>query len=168
MLTSIEDSDTEDIVRWRNREFVRRMFLCQDPFTCEGHRNWIKNMIETGKAVQFMIWEKETGDKIGSVYLRDIDRDNLKAEFGIFIGEEDKLGCGYGKEAADLITEYGFSSLKLNKIFLRVLAGNERARKSYRRAGFKEEGLFKEDRIINGEKKDLVFMAKFAGEKGRE
>lgn len=168
MLTEMTDGDTEDIVRWRNREFVRRMFLYQEPFTCEGHRSWIKNMIETGKAVQFIIWEKETGLKIGSVYLRDIDRENLKAEFGIFIGEEEKLGCGYGREAADLITDYGFSVLGLNKIFLRVMAENERARKSYQRAGFTEEGLMKQDRIINGKKQDLVFMAKFAGEKRAE
>ncbi len=168
VLTEMTDSDTKDIVRWRNQDFVRRMFLYQEPFTCKGHRSWIKNMIETGKAVQFIIREKDTGNKIGSVYLRDIDRVNLKAEFGIFIGEEDKLGCGYGKEAAKLITEYGFLNLGLNKIFLRVVAENERARKSYKRAGFTEEGLLKEDRIINGEKKDLIFMAKFAGEKGKK
>ncbi len=164
VLTTMTDSDTEDIVRWRNRDFVRRMFLYQAPFTCEGHRSWIRNMIETGKAVQFIIREKESGEKIGSVYLRDIDRTNRKAEFGIFIGEADKLGCGYGKEAADLMTEYGFSVLHLNKIFLRVLADNKRACRSYRKAGFTEEGLFRQDVILDGQKKDLIFMAKFAGE----
>ncbi len=168
VLMELTDGDTADIVRWRNQEFVRRRFLYQEPFTSEGHRSWIKNMIETGKAVQFIIREKETDAKIGSVYLRDIDRRNLKAEFGIFIGEEDKLGCGYGREAAELITDYGFSVLGLNKIFLRVLAENERARKSYQRAGFTEEGLFKQDCVLNGKKQDLVFMAKFAGEKRAE
>ena len=71
VLTEMTDSDTKDIVRWRNQDFVRRMFLYQEPFTCEGHRSWIKNMIETGKVVQFMICRQVDGRPVGSVYLRD-------------------------------------------------------------------------------------------------
>ncbi|MFG6338152.1 MAG: GNAT family N-acetyltransferase, partial [Lachnospiraceae bacterium] len=74
--------------------------------------------------------------EIGSVYLRDIDREKKKAEYGIFIGEEDALGRGYGVRAAKLMLEYGFNTLHLEKIFLRVLEDNAGARKSYTKAGF--------------------------------
>lgn len=163
-LTSITDEDTQDIVAWRNKDIVRKRFLYQEMFTPEIHRNWMKNMVQTGKVVQFIIWEKASDCKIGSVYLRDVDKTNQKAEFGIFIGEEDKLSCGYGKEAADLITTYGFEKLGLNKIFLRVLADNLRAVRSYQKAGFEQEGLFKQDIILDGNKADIIFMAKFAKE----
>ena len=74
--------------------------------------------------------------EIGSVYLRDIDREKKKAEYGIFICEEDALGRGYGVRAAKLMLEYGFNTLHLEKIFLRVLEDNAGARKSYTKAGF--------------------------------
>lgn len=163
-LTGIVDADTEDIVRWRNKDCVRKKFLYQGLFTNESHRNWMETMVATGKVVQFIIWEKSTMQKIGSVYLRDVDKINEKAEFGIFIGEEDKLSCGYGREAADLITEYGFKELGLHKIFLRVLADNMRAVKSYQKAGFVQEGVFKEELVLDGKRVDLIFMAKFAKE----
>ncbi len=74
--------------------------------------------------------------EIGSVYLRDIDREKKEAEYGVFIGEEDALGRGYGVRAAKLMLEYGFNTLHLEKIFLRVLEDNAGARKSYTKAGF--------------------------------
>ena len=50
--------DTENIIRWRNKEMVFRNFIYQKPFTRKGHENWIKTMIDTGRAVQFIICEK--------------------------------------------------------------------------------------------------------------
>ena len=36
--------DTENIIRWRNTDFVRSNFIYQKPFTRAGHENWMKNM----------------------------------------------------------------------------------------------------------------------------
>ena len=47
------------------------------------------------------------------------------------------LGCGYGTAAAALALEYAFAELGLDKVFLRFLADNIGAEKSYRRAGFR-------------------------------
>lgn len=167
-LTRITYDDTEDIVRWRNTDFVQKNFIYREPFTTEGHKKWMKNMIETGQAVQFIIWEQSTSKKIGSVYLRDIDHKNKKAEFGIFIGEKECCGKGYGREAAEIITEYAFSVLCLNKVFLRVLSYNERAYRSYLRAGFKQEGFFKADVYVDDKPLDVIFMAKFSEICGEE
>ena len=92
-------------------------------------------------------------------YLRDIDHDYRKAEFGIFIGEECARGHGIGGAAAKLILKYGFEELDLNRIFLRVFARNERAINSYKSAGFVYEGLFRQDVIVDGVKEDVVFMS---------
>ncbi len=161
-LTPITYDDTLDIVQWRNEDFVRKNFIYQKPFTPETHRHWMKTMVETGRTVQFIIWERSSNRKIGSVYLRDIDSSNKKAEFGIFIGEADCLGKGYGKAATCLITSYAFSQLNLNKIYLRLLAHNKRAYQCYKNAGFVQEGCFKQDVILYSEPYDVIFMAKFA------
>lgn len=157
-LRQMEVSDTEKIVTWRNNERVRHNFIYQKPFTVEGHLNWIHAQIEPGHVVQFIICEKASGRDIGSVYFRDIDREQLRAEYGIFIGEDDAVGKGYGTQAAKLALEYAFEELKLNSVFLRVFADNTGARKSYERAGFillegKHEIL-----AIDGAKREVIFM----------
>ena len=133
-LRPITAADTAKIVAWRNKEFVRKNFIYQQPFTEEGHMAWFREQVESGRVAQFIICVEDR--EIGSVYLRDIDREKKKAEYGVFIGEEDALGRGYGVRAAKLMLEYGFNTLHLEKIFLRVLEDNAGARKSYTKAGF--------------------------------
>ena len=128
-IRKITEQDTDNIIKWRNSPDVNINFIYRRPLT------------------------------IGSVYLRDIDKEYQKAEYGIFIGEESARGHGIGAAAAKLILEYGFEELKLNRIFLRVFARNERAINSYKKAGFVYEGLFRQDVILDGVKEDVVFMS---------
>ncbi len=128
--------DTDKIVAWRNKDFVRRNFIYQELFTKEGHLAWVKGQVETGHVVQFVICLPD-GREIGSVYFRDIDRRKGVAEYGIFIGEEDAVGCGYGTAAAKEALAYAFTKLRLRKVFLRFFSDNAGAMKSYGRAGFR-------------------------------
>ena len=148
--------DTEKIVTWRNRDFVRKNFIYQELFTKEGHLSWIRNQIEPGHVVQFIIC-LSGGREIGSVYFRDIDREMGIAEYGIFIGEEDVLGCGYGTQAAKAALEYAFTMLQLNKIFLRFLSDNIGAQKSYEHAGFRMTDRTETATTMQGER-EVRFM----------
>lgn len=127
--------DTDRIVSWRNQDFVRNNFLYRKPFTREGHLEWIRTQVEKGYVVQFMICLKEYG-AIGSVYFREIDREKKTAEYGIFLGERELLGRGYGTQAAKCALAYAFGELGLERVFLRYLEENVGARISYERAGF--------------------------------
>lgn len=158
-LREMTGEDTDAIVSWRNNPRVRHNFIYQKPFTKEGHENWIRTMVDTGKVIQFIIEEAETKRPVGSVYFRDIDRDCRKAEYGIFIGEDNAVGKGFGSEAAELAVRFGFEKLKLHKIFLRVFADNMSAIRSYEKAGFTKEGYFKDEVCLDGQYRDLVFMA---------
>ncbi len=158
-LRPMDGSDTDNIIKWRNTDFVRRNFIYQKPFTRQGHENWTKTMIDTGKAVQFIICTKEGDEPVGSVYLRDIDRNHNKAEYGIFIGEEQALGKGYGTQAARLMISYGFHRAGLHKLMLRVLAENGQALGSYEKAGFVKEAYLKDEVFLEGCYKDVIYMA---------
>ena len=115
-----------------------------------------------------MICEEETGRAVGSVYFRDIDETHHKAEYGIFIGEKDALGKGYGTEAARKMIAYGFDTLHLHKIMLRVLAENTAARRSYEKAGFHQEAYLKDEVYLERQYKDVILMAIINGEKQDE
>ena len=150
--------DTDYIVNWRNSDGVRKNFIYQALFTRESHENWIRTMIDTGKVVQMIICEEGTDRPLGSVYLRDIDRTHQKAEYGIFIGEADARGKGYGSAAAQLMIQYAFEEMKLHRLFLRVYADNIQAIRSYEKAGFVKEAHLREDVYIDGKYHDIVLM----------
>lgn len=165
-LRLMTSEDTELIVAWRNSDEVRKRFVYQEPFSEEGHKNWMRNMIETGKAVQMMICDREKGTPLGSVYIRDIDRRHNKAEYGIFIGEASARGRGVGTAAAKLMLKYCFEEEKLHRIFLRAFADNEQAVRSYEKAGFRQEGLLRDEVCIDGLYRDMVWMAAINPEEG--
>lgn len=191
-LRPITAADTDKIVAWRNRDFVRKNFIYQKPFTREGHETWLREQVEPGHVVQFIICVEEKSAcprgfeilrsenttagaaacggvgasagavsrhrEIGSVYLRDIDREKGEAEYGIFIGESDALGLGYGTQAAKQMLAYGFGELGLKKIFLRLLKDNPRALKSYEKAGFRLLEDRRETVILEQGACDVLFM----------
>lgn len=156
--------DTDLIVAWRNSDAVRKNFIYREPFTRQGHEDWIRNMVETGKVVQTIICDLASDRPLGCVYIRDIDRRHNKAEYGIFIGEPDARGRGLGTAAAKLMLRYCFEEEKLHRIYLRALAGNNRAIRSYEKAGFRKEGCLKDDVCIDGKYCDIIWMAAIAPE----
>jgi len=155
-LMTIEDTDR--IVSWRNNPRVRNHFIYQKPFTRQGHLDWVKNKVNAGEVIQFIICEKETDRPVGSVYFRDISREHHKAEYGIFIGEDDAVGRGIGSEVCRLACEYGFTVEKWHKIILRALSDNKAAIRSYEKAGFEREAYLKEEVCIGGVYRDVVLM----------
>ena len=163
-LRPITDADTPDIVRWRNDPEVWKYFLFREPFTPEMHRDWLKNKVETGKVIQYIIVERASGKSVGSVYFRDVDEKNESAEYGIFIGEARARSRGLGTETARLFTAFGLNVLRLHRISLKVLGDNNVARRSYEKAGFQTEGVFRDYVKLDGKFTDVVFMARLAEE----
>ncbi len=101
---------------------------------------------------------------VGVVSLSSIDFLNRKAEFGIMVGDKAARGKGYGTEACELILKHGFERLSLNKIYLGVHAEHQAAIRSYEKAGFRQDGLLREDVLMNGQYADTVIMSILASE----
>lgn len=158
-LRPMVEEDTDMIVAWRNKPSVKNYFIYQADFTREGHLYWLHEVVEKGRACQMIICDKADDTPLGSVYIRDIDHTHHKGEYGIFIGEEAARGRGIGTQAAKLMIKHGFEELGLHRIYLRALAGNDQAVRSYEKAGFRHEGYLHDDVCINGKFVDIVWMA---------
>ena len=160
-LRKITPEDTELIVKWRNNERVRKNFVFKEVFTKELHENWYKTKIIPGFVEQFIICENGNNHKpVGSVYFRDIDRDEKSAEYGIFIGEDEAINKGYGNETAVLALTYAKEKIGLKKVFLKAFAYNEVAIKSYSNAGFVKTRDLAQVECSDGQKSDMILMEK--------
>ena len=157
-LRPITYEDTELIVKWRNQENVIKYFFYRGEFTKESHERWIKERIEKGEVVQFMVCMKDDDRPLGCTYIRDIDYENKKAEYGVFIGEEDARGHGIGKEILKLTVDYAFKELKLHRIYARVRETNMPSLYSFLHCGFEKEALLKDSVFCDGEYINVVIL----------
>nr|WP_263315131.1 GNAT family protein [Mammaliicoccus sp. Marseille-Q6498] len=97
------------------------------------------------------------GNFIGQVNLKVEEVDN-KARFAIGIFNPIYWGKGIGTNVTKVILNYGFTTLNLNKIYLRVLDYNERAINSYEKSGFIEEGRDRKGALINNQYHTDIYM----------
>jgi RimJ/RimL family protein N-acetyltransferase len=77
---------------------------------------------------------------IGNCALYQIDRTAGEAQVGISIGDRDYWGKGYGEDTVKVLSLYAFTELGLQRLRLKTLKNNERARKCFGKAGFKDCG----------------------------
>lgn len=159
ILRPITMGDTPLIVKWRSLPSVNMYLYTREPLTAEQHEYWMEHYVLTGQCAQFIIIDRSDNKPVGSVFIKHIDHQSMKGEYGIFIGEESARGRGLGSEAAKLILDYGFHILGLNRIYLTVFAFNQTAIKSYQCAGFEIEGTMRDDFCWNGKFEDVVIMA---------
>lgn len=159
-LRSITYDDTDMIVRWRNQENVIKYFFYRGEFTKESHENWLKTRVETGEVDQFVVVLKDGDRPIGCTYLRDIDYENSKAEYGVFIGEEAERGNGIGKEILELTVRYAFDELKLHRVYARVLESNKPSLYCFLHCGFTQEALLRDTRRIEGKFVNTVILGR--------
>lgn len=101
---------------------------------------------------------------IGSISIHNIDHLNRNAFIGIFIGEAEHRGKGYGAEAIRLLLAYGFKTLNLHNIMLTVHADNCAGIACYKKVGFREVGRLPEWTFKDGRYTDKIYMGILARE----
>ncbi|EOR93848.1 GCN5-related N-acetyltransferase [Arcticibacter svalbardensis MN12-7] len=135
-LRALHQDDAKTSYAWRNNPLIWEFtkFRAARHITFEIESAWIKNVINKDNEYRFAICMKEDGRYIGNVQL--IDLKEHSAEFHLFIGDVSYWGKGIGKEATDLILQYGFINLGLKFIYLQVHRENLPAMSIYKKIGF--------------------------------
>ncbi len=96
---------------------------------------------------------------IGIVGFLNVNHDHKRAELRKLIGEPDCRGKGLGKKASRLWLSYGLYALKLRKIYLYTFDSNLRNIRINEELGFRLEGVFREEHIVDGRPKDILRMS---------
>ncbi len=140
-LRPMTHADAPHLVRWAsNPDFAwfqwgRRPGRFADD---DAARKWM-DMIAENRGLVFAI--EYEGRPIGQANYRDLRPKGKNAEVGIGIGESSLWGKGLGREALGLLVRHLVDDLGLHRVYLSVLAYNDRAIASYKAAGFEVEGV---------------------------
>ena len=164
-LRSLEYEDLPTLVEWMNQKEIMEGILRVVPTSLYATRKWYDNLGQDKSKMVFAIEENYTGKFIGCIGLNDINLIDKKAELYIYIGEKSARRQGYSVLAIDIMVNYCFDYLNLNKIFLNVREDNMIAIKSYIKSGFLKEGLLFEERYISGKYINMVRMCRLKNRK---
>ena len=155
-LSPMNMEDTEQFTRWLNdQEVVQYLDIAHINVSLPAEEKAMQRLINEHT---YSIIDKKTDSLIGNCGLSDINHLNRTATVGIFIGNKDYWGKGYGTEALQLLLDYGFNTLNLRNIMLCVYSFNERARACYEKIGFKKIGVRRKALFRNGKEHDIIFM----------
>jgi RimJ/RimL family protein N-acetyltransferase len=161
-LRAVEESDLE----WINREFwnpnVNRFMALPWPESIEGTRGWWE-AVRRHDPGPFLIETRDGGDPVGVCSLESIDERPRSAVLGIWVAER-HWERGYGADAVRTLCLFGFREMNLQRIGLSVYEMNNRARRAYEKAGFREEGRLRRAHFVDGHHVDVIVMGLLAEE----
>jgi RimJ/RimL family protein N-acetyltransferase len=103
------------------------------------------------------------GVHVGNCGLANLDRPRAKAELWIYLGQ--RRGAGLGQAAARRLISRAFDELRLNRVYVRVLATNAGAERFFRALGFVPEGRWREDTLVNQSFVDSLWLSLLARER---
>jgi len=156
-LTSVRKEDIPLMEEWFNDvEFLRYYDMTPAmPRTREQIEKTVDRHYSSNERCMYAIRINETDKIIGVTGFDDIIWSNGTAMFYIGIGDKSYTSKGLGKEAMELMLDFGFNELNFHRIHLSVISYNQRAIKLYESLGFIREGAYREFINRDGKRYDL-------------
>lgn len=157
-LSPITLEDTNIYVKWLNDlEITDRINQSYKVCNEMSEKAWIEKTL-SNELSNFAIVNLEDDTLIGNCGINAVDHISRTATIGIFIGDKENRGKGYGTEALKLLIGFGFNYLNLRNIDLRVFDFNKNAIACYKKVGFKEYGRRHSAYFCNGKYHDVIYM----------
>jgi len=158
-LKPIKREDAQVWLEWFNDlEVTQYLSTFTSIMSIEKEEEFYERVSDSETDKVFSIYELNEEKLIGNCGLHNIDLANKSAMMGIVIGKKSHWNKGLGTEATILILDYGFTVLGLNSINLYLKEFNNRARKAYQKAGFKDAGRLRNHWFLDGDYYDSQIM----------
>ncbi|MFW9877959.1 MAG: GNAT family N-acetyltransferase [Candidatus Thorarchaeota archaeon] len=138
-------------VKWENNPKVRKYSRNVIPLGFDDAKRWFEP--QEGRVKDFIvfeIWHNKDKKPIGHAMLTGIDWINGWANVGMTIGEPDYWNKNIATEATEMIIEYAFNELNLQKLHGGVIVDNIGSWKVAEKTGFTLEGIHKDDLFVDG------------------
>lgn len=134
-LRPLEERDIEElrILRNKNREFFNDSRLIPP----EQQKVWFRRYLEKNDDVMFAVeLAGDPGRFIGATAIYNIDPAGGTAEWGRLVIDRDKTALrGLGAEVIAAACHFAFAGMGVRRVDFELFKSNERARRTYMRAG---------------------------------
>lgn len=126
----------------------------------KAEESWLQDRVAySNQELNLMVCLKKNDQPIGMVSVRDIDWITRKGHLsGIFIGEIDYHGKGYGTLALRMMLDHCFLDLNLNRMFAHILDDNLASLHIFEDCGFTKEGLLQQHAFKDGKFRNVILV----------
>ncbi len=135
-ILDVEDDLKFKVRLWRNSKDVRDHMLHNHTITEEEHLRWLSSLKNNDRQKFWVVFFGET--PIGSIYLHNINKEDLSSTWGFYIGEEGYRRKGLGKKMLFMLLQEFFENIHLETLKTVVYSDNSTALAIYKKFHFTE------------------------------
>jgi RimJ/RimL family protein N-acetyltransferase len=115
------------------------------PFTREDELVYLEKLLASSTDRVFSVERASDGVYLGQVGIHQIHWPSKVGRLACIIAARAEMGKGYGTAAIGGVLDWAFHEAKLHKVWLMCFRTNVRAQGIYKRIGFVEEGVLREE-----------------------
>ena len=144
------------VAKWRgDLEATRYLLILQFPPSPRQHEDWLEKVAASQHDVIWGILDRSDDAFVGLCGLEKISWRHRHAVGWTFLGDKQRWRRGLGSEAARLRTSFAFTQLGFEKVMTEIYTGNEASIRMVQRLGFREAGVLRRHRFVDGLWQDL-------------
>lgn len=159
-LREVRVSDVnERYYQWLNdpdiNQYLETRFI---PQSIENITEFVRRLDGNSNEPFFAICLIHDNSHIGNIKIGPINWYHRNADVSLLIGEKKMWGQGYARESIQLVTDFAFQTLNLNKLKASCYAQNLGSAKAFEKCGYEREGLLRGHMMANGQDIDIVIL----------
>jgi UDP-4-amino-4,6-dideoxy-N-acetyl-beta-L-altrosamine N-acetyltransferase len=142
---SVSSEDLQMLLEWRNHPDIRRFMLTQHEISLEEHLNWYSSASQDPTQRLYIV--EESQQPIGYVQFTSVTEGGV-SNWGFYASPNATKGSG--KKIGSVALNFAFSELKLHKVCGQAIETNLASQNFHKRLGFKQEGVLRDQHLLNG------------------
>ncbi|HMO18056.1 MAG TPA: GNAT family protein [Oligoflexia bacterium] len=170
-LRAVEENDLEVLKTWRNNQDFRRNFREVRELNSYNQKCWFEKTCLSPNDFMFVIVRLEDSLPIGACGLLYTNWILRSSDLSFYIGHENAYidDKGFAEEACQLLLEYGFGNLNLNKVWMELYEFDQKKLDFFTgKFNFKKDGKLRENCYEDGRYWDSYILSLLRKEhKGR-
>lgn len=153
ILDTVEESDLEQLRRWRNLPEYRKNFREYRDINAGMQQKWFESkVINDNSTLMFTIRDISTNELLGCCGLCYINWVHRNSDLSLYIGKNE---CyiddeGIAEESCQLLFDYGFKELGLRKIWTEIYEFDNAKLNLYQKYGFHKDGVLRSQYFYDG------------------
>ncbi|MBO4488776.1 MAG: GNAT family N-acetyltransferase [Bacteroidales bacterium] len=137
-------------------------YIIHNPISSHSQQQWYEKICRNGDMALCVFYKDPNTNNatlVGTTGLYDINQRHQRATWKTLRMAKEYQGMGLSYEASEMLMDYGFRTLNLNKITCDVFPENLSVVRLLERLGFQQEGRLQQHYFHQGAFKDVVIYS---------